>query len=261
MLSENGALATFEDTLIMKKSITFIAGFLILFFVYHFPEFFQPFWITAVFKIGFLAVAIILCRLQGWKRLDGYGLAFVKNWYTMLFIGLLAGYGAYVLSIVTSIGLYSVQLQYVQSFRTILYNLPLTLVITFFPSIAEDILTRGYLYGHLKHLKPAVWIALSSAIYVLNHIWRLDDGLPVLSYLLLLGLVLAICVWAKRSLWLALGIHWGANIAFEQTNAALSLSSEGNPDASNWSLSLVWGIVLVILIIIYRRGLTPEKDK
>jgi membrane protease YdiL (CAAX protease family) len=193
--------------------------------------------------------------LQGWKGLEGYGLSFTNNWYRVLATGVVIGFGAFVLSLVGSIGLQFEQLEDIQSFQFFLNSLPLTLLMTFFPSIAEDILTRGYFYGHLGFLKPAVWILLSATIYVLNHIWRLDDGIPVLSYLFLLGLVLGVSVIAKKCLWLALGIHWGANIAFELSNSGLKLHTVINHEASTWTLATVWGLVLVTLAFVYQRQL------
>jgi hypothetical protein len=63
-----------------KNFFSFFLGFLILFVVYHFPEYFSAFWIMATFKIGFLIVAFILAMLQGWKSLGGYGLGFGPKW-------------------------------------------------------------------------------------------------------------------------------------------------------------------------------------
>ncbi|MBK9532177.1 MAG: hypothetical protein IPO42_10320 [Chitinophagaceae bacterium] len=75
-----------------RKSIfSFGIGFLVLFFIYHFPEYFSAFWIMATFKIGFLIVAFILVRLQGWKGLNGYGLGFTHKWAANLSMGLLIG--------------------------------------------------------------------------------------------------------------------------------------------------------------------------
>jgi uncharacterized protein len=239
----------------MNKRISITAGFIFLFFIYHFPEFFQSFWVTVVFKIGFLAAAIFLSRLQGWKFLEGYGLALKGKWYPVLLGGLLAGMVSFSLSILLSVGLNFEELKNIQSFSFFLKSLPLTLVMTFFPSIAEDILTRGYLYGHLKSLKPIIWILLSAVIYVLNHIWRLNDDISVLAYLFLLGLVLSFCVVIMKSLWLAFGIHWGANIAYELSYAGLHLTSIGNKNAPTWMLSVIWGTVLLILIIIYLKSL------
>lgn len=240
---------------VMKNWMSFAVGFAALFFIYHFPEFFQTFWINAVFKIGFLGASIILCRMQGWKFLEGYGLSFTNKWYSVLMGGILIGTGSFALSIFLSVELNFEQLKSVQTLSFFMNSLPLTLLMTFFPSIAEDILTRGYLFGNLKFLKPAVWILLSAAVYVLNHFWRLNEGIPVLSYLFLLGLVLGFCVVIKKSLWLALGIHWGANIAYELSNQGLILTNIENSNGPTWMLSFVWGLVLILLIANYANSL------
>lgn len=243
----------------MKHWISIITGFIILFFVYHFPEFFQSFAITAVFKIGFLITAIFLSRLQGWKFLEGYGLSFTGKWLSLLVGGLLVGFISFSISILLSVGLKFEELINIQTFYFFLKSLPITLLMTFFPSIAEDILTRGYLFGHLKSLKPILWILLSASIYVLNHIWRLNDDLSVISYLFLLGVVLSLTVDMTKSLWLALGIHWGSNIAFELSNAGLRLNNIGNTNASTWMLSITWGILLFILIVKHLNSLRKSK--
>ena len=243
----------------MKRWLSIIAGFVLLFFVYHFPEFFHSLLITAVFKIGFLAVAIFLCRSQGWKFLEGYGLSLSGKWYSVLTGGLLTGFLSFTISILLSVGLNFEEVIRLQTFGFFLKSLPLTLLMTFFPSIAEDILTRGYLFGHLKSVKPVIWIVLSAAIYVLNHIWRLNDDPSVLAYLFVLGLVLGFCVVIKKSLWLAFGIHWGANIAYELGKAGLNLNDIGNTNNSTWMLSLVWGLLLIILIIRYMNSMRRYK--
>lgn len=120
---------------------------------------------------------------------------------------------------------------------------------TAIPSIAEDILTRGYLFGHLKFMKPLGWIVLSAIIYVLNHIWRLNDGLAVLTYLFILGIVLAFTVTLTKSLWLAFGIHWGANIAFESSNSIIQTKTIVQHDGPTWLLALAWAFLLGLFVI------------
>ncbi|MBL0152989.1 MAG: CPBP family intramembrane metalloprotease [Chitinophagaceae bacterium] len=138
-----------------------------------------------------------------------------------------------------------------------LNQLPMLLLMTAIPSVAEDILTRGYLYAHLKFMKPVWWILLSSAVYVLNHIWRLSDGAAVLTYLFLLGLVLAAAVWIKRSLWLAFGIHWGANIAFESTHSMVQTKTIVQHEGPLWILAGIWALLLLVLAMIYRKKEKP----
>lgn len=241
------------------KLISFILGFLLLFAIYHFPEFYSSFTLMAVFKIGFLVIAFTLARVQGWKGLGGYGLGLHSGWISNLLKGLLVGLAFFALSILFSILLNFQKFGSIDPIAAIIKQLPMLLLMTAIPSVAEDILTRGYLYAHLKFLKPLVWILLSSAVYVLNHIWRLGDGPAVLSYLFLLGLVLATAVWITNALWLAFGIHWGANIAFESTNSFVHLKSNVAHEGSTWMLALSWAVLLIILFIRVReKTATPS---
>jgi uncharacterized protein len=233
----------------MKKIISFVIGFMVLFFIYHFPEFFSAFWIMATFKIGFLIVAFITARLQGWKGLGGYGLGFSQKWATNLGTGLILGLLFFSLSVFVAVKLSFEEITQVISFKTAIKNMPLILLMTAIPSIAEDILTRGYLYAHLKFMKPVGWILLSSIIYVLNHIWRLNDGAAVLTYLFILGVVLALAVWITKSLWLAFGIHWGANIAFESSNSIIHARTLVHHDGNTWILAISWALLLGTLVI------------
>ncbi len=153
---------------------------------------------------------------------------------------------AFVLSILITVTLHYQELMEIQQGGFFLEKLPMILLMTFFPSIAEDILTRGYLHGHLKSLKPAQWVLLSASVDVLNHIWRLDDGLPVLAYLFFLGLSLGLSVVLKKSLWVAVGIHWGANIAIEISNAGMKTT--GHDEASTLILTGVWARLFLVLL-------------
>jgi len=240
-----------------KSILSFLSGFLILFFIYHFPEFFSSFWLMATCKIGFLAVAFVLARVQGWKGLGGYGLGLTNKWAADLLKGLMAGLFFFALSVFVSIQLGYEEITVVSSFSQVLNQLPMLLLMTAIPSVAEDILTRGYLFAHLKFMKPFGWILLSSVVYVLNHIWRLTDGPAVLTYLFLLGLVLAAAVWIKRSLWLAFGIHWGANIAFESTHSLVQTKTLVQHEGPVWILAGTWALLLLVFVIKYRKKEKP----
>ncbi|PKV62877.1 CPBP family intramembrane glutamic endopeptidase [Pontibacter ramchanderi] len=230
------------------RPLAFGGGFLLLFAIYHFPEFFDSFWLMALFKIGFLVVAFVLARAQGRRGLGGYGLGLTSNWLGQLTVGLVLGLAFFVLSFYLTVLLGYESITANATIGAFAKQLPMLLLMTAVPSVAEDILTRGYLYAHLQHIKPVYWVLLSALVYVLNHIWRLDDGAAVLSYLALLGLVLAYAVIITKSLWLAFGIHWGANIAYESTKTLFSTASTSS-DASTWILAGCWGVVLLLLIL------------
>ncbi len=241
-----------------RKRISFLIGFLILFFIYHFPEFFSAFWIMATFKIGFLVAAFFLAVAQGWQGFNRYGLGLKPRWRIHLITGLLLGFVFFALSFFISVRMEYEKITAFASITAIAQQLPLILLMTAIPSLAEDILTRGYLYTPFgKSMKPLFWVLFSSGIYVLNHIWRLDDGPAVLSYLFIFGMVLAYAVWIVNSLWLAFGIHWGANIAFESIQAFIQTKAVATDATSTWILASVWGALLVLLLI----TMPAKKDR
>lgn len=234
----------------MKQSpISVILGFAILFAVYHFPEFFNAFWIAAVFKIGFLFVAYIIARAQGLRDLGGYGLNFHEGWSGNLMKGLLFGLAFYILFIAFCIMLGYERIAAPVNPTELIKKLPLILLMTLFPSVAEDILTRGYLFAFLKRKVGSRGFALISAsVYVLNHIWRYTDGPAVLCYLFILGLALAYAVWHTRSLWLAFGIHWATNIVYESSVPFLKTGTLSE-SSSNWLLAGIYFLLLCFLLL------------
>ena len=230
--------------------MSFIAGLLLLFIIYHFPEFFQAFWIAALFKISFLAAALLLARMQGWQQVSGYGLKWHKWWWRNLLAGLILGIGFFLLSEAAAAFFTVQKINSIDPATAMVSRLPMILLITFFPSIAEDILTRGYLFGHLRHrLQQNSFVLLSAAFFVLNHIWRLQDGTAVLTYLFVLGLALAYALWHTRSLWLTLGIHWGANVAFESVTASVQ-SQPIHPTTAHWILAGSYVLLLLAIVVL-----------
>lgn len=230
--------------------LQFITGFIVLFVIYHFPEFFSALWIAAVFKIGFLVVAFFIARWQGWKGLDGFGLSLHKAWIKNLLLGLIVGICFFLLSELIAVKAGYEKYISIQSVSSIVQQLPLILLMTFFPSIAEDILTRGYLFTHLnRKMAPAVFIVLSATVYVLNHIWRLSEGISVLSYLFVLGITLAWAMAYTGTLWLTLGIHWGSNIAF-QTMVTAAKTETINKTSATWVLAASFGIMWIATMVI-----------
>ncbi len=241
------------------KWLSVISGFLLLFVVYHFPEFFSAFWVAAVFKIGFLVLSYVVARTQGLKGLRGYGLGLKKNWFKNLLRGIITGMLFYSLSVLLSVLFKFESISAKPELTQFLSKAPMILLMTAIPSLAEDILTRGYLMPHfMNRLKAQEWILLSAAVFVLNHIWRLNDGVAVISYLFILGISLALVVWITKSLWLAFGVHWGANICFESSSLLVTSQSSNHDQANTWILALSY-LLLLIFFLLTRNNLKPLK--
>lgn len=223
-----------------------IAGFLALFVVYHLPEFFDRFWLMAVCRIGFLPVAFLLARYQGWKGLGGFGLGPVPHRLRILAIGLLAGILLFALSAAVTVWLGWEQIHLATDAGTIFRKLPLILLMTVIPSVDEDILTRGYLFGHwYQRGRTGAWVLFSATVFLGNHIWRLGDHPSVLVYLFAMGLALALAVSRTGNLWLAFGIHWGANIGYESAGAFTQTQPIAPDSYSNWVWAACWVLLLV----------------
>lgn len=225
-------------------------GFVLLFTVYHLPEFFQALWIAAVFKILFLLLAFGVVRLQGYRGYAAYGLPLHKNRVILLAPGILIGIVFYLLPFIASVLLGYESVVKVTTLKTAVQQLPWLLLLTGIPSLAEDILTRGYLFTHLKKVSAYCWVIISALVYLLNHLWRLNDGPAVLSYLFILGLVLGLTVVLTQSLWVTLGIHWGANLAFECSSSFIATKTTVTHNGSTWLLAGSWAVLLLLLLVI-----------
>ncbi len=225
-------------------------GFVLLFAVYHLPEFFQALWIAAAFKLLFLLLAFLVVRLQGYQGYAAYGLPLHKNRVIQLMPGILIGVVFYVLPFTASILLGYENVVKVSPLKAAIQQLPWLLLLTGIPSLAEDILTRGYLFAHLKKAPAYRWVVISAFVYLLNHIWRLNDGVAVLSYLFVLGLALGLTIVLTQSLWLAFGIHWGANLAFECSRSFIATKTTVTHNGGTWLLAGSWGLLLLLLLVI-----------
>lgn len=200
-----------------------IAAFLLLFAIYQAAE-----GLNAVFTPGspigpalMLAVVVVawpVGRWLGWRGYDAYGLDLNPRSFACLAGGVLlaalAKLSALMVGLVTGAYVASEAADgATMSANAVLLTLATAALFTFVPSIAEDIITRGF----LLRTKPitrhfAVFAVLSAGLYTLNHTWRFDWGLSEQFRLFCFGLAYAAGAWRWRSLWGAVALHWGWNL-------------------------------------------------
>lgn len=85
---------------------------------------------------------------------------------------------------------------------------------TFIASMAEDIVTRGLVMRAIPALgRHWSFIVISAALFVLNHVYRLHKGPVEWLTLFCFGLAYAAALYRARTLWAAVGLHWGWNLA------------------------------------------------
>jgi membrane protease YdiL (CAAX protease family) len=92
---------------------------------------------------------------------------------------------------------------------------PMLMLSTFVPSIAEDILARGFWYraAEIRWRRGLAFVAFSAGYFVLNHLYRLDRGPTEWLMIFCMGLAYATALWRTGTLWAAVGLHWGWNLA------------------------------------------------
>jgi uncharacterized protein len=137
----------------------------------------------------------------------------------------------------------------------LLAALPMLLLSTFVPSIAEDILTRGFWYraAGIAWQRGAAFVAFSAAMYALNHIYRLGNGPLEWLTLACFGVSCATALWRTGTLWAAVGLHWGWNLANAIADSVwpLDIAAPGQAPL----LSAAMHLLMAVLVL----GLTHER--
>ncbi|MBZ5857430.1 CPBP family intramembrane glutamic endopeptidase [Flavihumibacter profundi] len=216
-----------------------ILGFLILFAFYHGAEYMMLFKNSPagflLLQAAFFIAAYTVARFQGFGGLGAWGIQFNKKWWRNLFAGLIAGGLVYILYFITSLAFDVERISNMPSLNKFLPSFFLFTFGTFFSSLSEDVLTRGYVYRHFNGiLAPRILLYGSAILYVLNHIYRLADGLPVWTYLFVIGIFLMMALVKTGNLGLTLGLHWSGNIVYQSTNNIIQTGPGNNAFAGNY---------------------------
>ena len=192
--------------------------FLILFLAYQAPEgigmrLLQSMSVLSVLMLLFFPVAWLVGRAMGFRGYDAWFLDLRKSALVLLCVCFIAAISAKVAAIFLGMHLGIYQIASNQLSLTFV-SLLSAMAMTFFPSVAEDIVTRGF----VMRIFPvgSRWLAIvlvSSVVYVLNHIYRLANGPVEWLMLFCFGLAYASVMVASKSLWPAVGLHWGWNFA------------------------------------------------
>lgn len=216
-----------------------VVGFVLLFLAYQAPEgigqrLLGSFaWQSALLGL-FFVVAVGVGRRRGRSPLDAYALDGVgRNWpvTVALFVAAVCAKLAAV-AVGLQFGLYEGGDAMVTSIGGLSTALSVALPMTFLPSIAEDMVTRGYLFrardGGRQRRAWGTWpfVGVSAAVYTLNHIFRLRFGPSEWLMLFVFGSVYAFALVRTGSLWPAVALHWGWNYANAAVDAVWAIGTE-----------------------------------
>jgi membrane protease YdiL (CAAX protease family) len=252
-----------------RDILKILFSFIILFFLYHAAEYMILFKNNGsgfiIFQLIFFIVAWIL---GNWNRKTGlafWGLPFTKEVTGYILIGLPLGVILYAIPFLISLALGIELISYIPGIADgFITSLPFASGVIF-SSFSEDILTRGIVFRLLNNKVKNIWITIVSAtVYLLNHIYRLNDGTDKLVYIFLLGIVLIIPVFLTQNLWITGFMHWAGNTFFFITHSViLTKNIEGSfpPDFlfAIW-IALYIPVVWYVTRIFANRKMLPENN-
>jgi uncharacterized protein len=237
--------------------IKFIFGFILLFALYHSAEYFVLFTYNPIgflaFQFLFFIAAWLVAKWQGFQGLAAWGLDTTKGWLINLIIGMVMGLALYSGTFAVSCWLNSEEVVQVPPFSDIWPQLALFGIGTFFSSFSEDILTRGYLYKHVAGKTSAMaFTVISSTLYLLNHIYRLSDGLDTLLYIFLLGVLFVIPVLFTKRLWFTEGMHWIGNTTFFYTHSIMNVKDGAGRLSPNFIFCICILLFIPTVVVVIR---------
>ncbi|OLY93194.1 CAAX protease self-immunity [Cnuella takakiae] len=197
------------------------------------------------FQVMFFIAAYLVAWWQHKPGLAAWGLNFKKGTLTQLLLGMLLGIALYGATFLCSLLLGSEKVLRVPALSEVWMPFGLFVLGNLFSSFSEDLLTRGYVYQHLQgRLHNRIIALISATVYLLNHIYRLDDGPLVWSYLFLLGILYVIPLLLTRRLWFTGGMHWAGNLTFFYCHEIITSEETGHGPMPN----LVFVVVILLVM-------------
>ncbi len=213
-----------------------LIAFAIMFAVYQAAEGLQTVFaptspLGPALMLAALLIAWPLGRWLGWRGYDAYGLDLRGRSFRLLAAGLLLAALAKGASLAAGLAIGAYLPPPAFGFSLSLPFVATAMLTSFVPSLAEDILARGFLLRTVP-VRLGVWpyVLASAALFTTNHIWRFDWGPSEQVRLFCLGLAYAAAAWRWRTLWGAVALHWGWNLANVLAGAILPLEAAGVAD-------------------------------
>jgi membrane protease YdiL (CAAX protease family) len=236
-----------------RKIISAVAGFIVLFTLYHAAEYMIVFRGSAIgfllFQLLFFVAAWIIAKWQSKRGLAAWGLGLGKHFPKHLMMGIAMGAVLYGGTFLFSVLLGTERVVQYPTFGAAIPPLLLFVFGNFFSSFSEDILTRGYLYNHLRgRINSGLIIIVSATVYLFNHIYRLDEGVETYLYLFMLGILFIIPLILTKRLWFTGGMHWAGNVTFYFTHEIVVTKELNTQFSANYILI---GMTLLLIPLNY----------
>ena len=238
--------------------IKILISFVVLFFLYHAAEY-QI--VTRGSVVGFLLVqalfwiiAFLLGQVYRQNGLTSWGLLFSGKIFKSLFAGIISGIVFYATTFVISVNAGVERIVEIPDLAHILkQSLPFSFGVVL-SSFSEDVLTRGVVYAYFgKRTKSVAVVLISAAIYTLNHIYRLGEGIETLLYLFLLGTLFMVAMVNTGNLWFTGAMHWAGNAFFYITHNVIKTGPAEGIVSPNYLFAAVIVFYIPVIWLVTRK--------
>lgn len=168
------------------------------------------------YSFGFYVVAHLLARyVLKLKGLADLGLQLHKGWFKFLMLGFLIGFVNWCMKYLAFYQMGKFEITGIMDASYIVPMLGQAFFGMLLASAMNDVITRGYWlpYFRRNHLM-AFYILFTTIVYALDDSW--NEGISFTNFIFsaVLGISLAYTVIKTGAIWMAIGIHWGANMVY-----------------------------------------------
>ncbi len=247
----------------MKDGQKILISFAALFALYHAAEYMIVFLNSTIgfllFQLLFFLTAFVLGNWFSQNGVGAWGLPFhgSKNFLT----GFILGIFIYAVPFLISIALGIEKIIESPDLLTILKSSVPFAVGVMFSSFSEDILTRGLVFSYFKtKIKPVYLILLSATVYLLNHIYRLGDGMESMLYLFLLGIIFCIPFIISGRLWLTGFMHWSGNTFFFISHNVIQTETNSNLISPNYFFAICLLFSIPVIWAVCQSGMVEKSS-
>jgi membrane protease YdiL (CAAX protease family) len=233
-----------------------LPAFIVLWVAYEAPEGLGARWLhqpglAAGMMLAFLPVAYLVARALGLSMGAAYALEWDRKRGLWLAVGFLLTALAKTVAVLagTKLQIYTIGAASVTGgWVPMAASLSLVALSTFVPSIAEDIVTRGF-WARIPRWAwtGSTYVLFTSVVYVLNHIYRLANGPSEWLMLMCFGIAYAAGAWRTGTLWAAVGLHWGWNFTGSMLDALWNIETQNVTSARYLSAGVHICVALIVL--------------
>lgn len=227
---------------------------------------------TLIWVVSAICSITAMHFISKWVKVGGLpqlGLQMQSGWLRYLLLGCFIGTGYQLIRFAMMNGTGIFTLQPVSAdLNSLIISTVILLVSTAYIGFAEEIVFRGYLMNILPSSLSSKTVAvISASLFTLAHL--IDGNLDLfrISFLFLVGLLLAACYMKTRSLWFVAGIHWFWDFSWFYLGADGGASSSKLVNVTlNQELSFYYSLIdvlmaagILVLVIFIARRISSKK--